>query len=681
MNTGLALLHRRLTTGAALAALLTFAAGEGFDSPYVLVPAAVLVLALVWRPSSEAGARIEIVSRIVSLALFAWIFYEAFVVAGDFMPPVLALMLFLLASESLRPLQARNDLRLYGLSLALLIASTAYRAGVWFGVGFVAYIVLATLALMVGHLRRQAETFRIADIPIRRPFLTATAALSGVTVLMSAVVFITFPRFPRNWTGLRLNNTGAVMAGFGDEVSLGEFGTRIGSNPEVVLRVEFPDGPPRDVGSLHWRGRSYDFFDGVRWSRTRRVNAIVPPEIYLERWGAPIRRQRIYGGPEGAAVLFGLHPILDLDPRSRIRPFLDRVGDVRYWGSDIPVYTVTSGPTLPPPAALRAAPDGPPPAGGAYLQLPRMSPRIALLADSLTRDYSTRYDKGLALVRFFERNFLYTLDLPPRRSEASLEYFLFERRAGHCEYFSTAMVVMLRSIGIPARNVNGFLGGAWNPEGRYLAVSQNDAHSWVEAWFPELGWVPFDPTPSGTREAVIDRQGGVGRDAFWPGRLFFDGLQHRWNKWVLDYNLEKQIGMLQKVGDLFDRNESRGPRGGFGNWREALPWLAVVAALFLTWRLIPRRKRRTLSPEGRIYLALRQSYARAGFEDRAAPPLEWMEMLRKNGAPGITPAERIVRSYLRARFGGEQINDAEMERMRADLAEVRRAIRPARKAA
>lgn len=676
----LPLLHRRLATGAALAALMTFAAGVGIASLYVLVAGSVLVTALVWRPSAAVAQRLERLAHTGAWVLFAWLFYVGFVLRGDVLHASLSLLLFLLASETLRPLEARNDMRLYGLSFALLIAGTAYYPGVGFALGFVAYIVLTTLALMVGHLRRQAETFRIANLRVGRPLLTATAALSGVTVLMSGLVFVTFPRIPRNWSGPNLRGGDAQMAGFSDQVSIGEFGSRIADNPEVVFRVEFPDGVPDNPAGLHWRGRSYDRFDGVRWSRSRGAAAAVPPELYWARWGQTTIRQQIFGGPGGAPVLFGLHPILDVRERPGMRSFQDLTGDIRFWGTNDPVYTVFSGARRPPEAALRAAGDGVPPAGGAYLQLPDLDPRIPALADSLTSGLSTRYARVLAVEQYFKREFSYTLDLPLRQDQASLGFFLFERRAGHCEYFSTAMVVLLRSVGIPARNVNGFLGGTWNTEGRYLAVTQNDAHSWVEVWFPDLGWVPFDPTPSGSRAASVGTQEGR-TSLLQSTRAFFDALSHRWNKWVLNYNIQRQWEVFQGIGNLFRRTpDLRSPEGLGGALRGLLPWLAAAVALFLALRRLPRR-RAPAREETRLYLDLRRAYTRAGWGPENAPPLAWVDSLHRAGHPGAPAAERLVRAYLRARFGDQPIGELERAGMRADLEEARRLLRSGRKAA
>ncbi len=260
----LALLHRRLVTVMALAALTAFGAGHGLATPEVVVTAAALTLAFFWRAPVEWDRWIERGTRLAALVLLGWILYIAFALVGDFLVPVLLLLLLLLASELLRPLDARNDLRLYSLAFGLLIAATAFYPGPLFALGFVAFVALATLALMVGHLRRQAERFRIAEIRIGRSFLVATAVLSGVTVLMSTALFALFPRLQRHWLGPTRGAAQQAMVGFGETVSLGDYGSRISPNPAVVFRVEFASRWPPETSALHWRGRSYDHFDGVR---------------------------------------------------------------------------------------------------------------------------------------------------------------------------------------------------------------------------------------------------------------------------------------------------------------------------------------------------------------------------------------------------------------------------------
>jgi hypothetical protein len=375
--------------------------------------------------------------------------------------------------------------------------------------------------------------------------------------------------------------------------------------------------------------------------------------------------------------------VLELMPRSAIRPFRDRTGDLRFRGNETPVYTVVSGPALPPAEALRDLEEPDPPQLAPYLALPPMSPRVHRLADSLRWGTASRLEQVRAVQRHL-LTFSYSLDLPATRAETSLEHFLFTRRAGHCEYFSTAMAVLLRAQGIPARNVTGFLGGDWNEGAGYLRVTGNDAHSWVEAWFPGAGWVPFDPTPP-SREGVVQR----GTASAWGGpfRFWFDGIEYRWHRWVIDYNLDRQLAVFRGIGDLFSRGrgaapDASGSRGtGGGSSPGAAPWivLAVVAGGGAVWLL--RRRGERLPPEARTYLALRRAYAQAGVGDPAAGPLQWAEGLARSGAPGAQAATRVVASYVAARFGRRPAGERALAEMAGSLAEARAALRASRKPA
>ncbi|MGH7458126.1 MAG: transglutaminaseTgpA domain-containing protein [Longimicrobiaceae bacterium] len=666
--TRLSRLHRRLTVGMALAALAAFAAGAGIDAP-TAGAGALLFLLLFRHPSRAFSVRLNLVWVVLATALFVWVLLMTFVVGGDILPPVLALLLVLLTGEAVKPLDSGNDLRLYVLSFALLMAGTAFYPGVQFGAALAAYIVLGVLSLMVGHLRREAERHGIADIPVGRPFLLTTAALSGLTVAMSGLVFLALPRLPGALLGQPARGAGAALVGFSDQLSLGQWGSRVSANPEVVLRVEFPGDEKPPTGNLYWRGHSYDQFDGVSWTRTERLPApTLAREAYLSRWGGPPRRYTVYGTAPGTRLLFGLHPVISVQPESRVRPYLTRAGDLRYFGSDRPVFQGVSAAPRPPESVLRGARPWSLEPARAYLQLPRDTPRRVLsLADSLSEGQTTRYEKVAATLAWFRRGFGYTLDLPDSPREATLEHFLFERREGHCEYFSTAMAVLLRAAGVPARNVTGFLGGDWNDFGSYLAVTQNQAHSWVEVWFPDLGWVPFDPTPAGSADGGA---GGAGA-MVWPGLFFLDMVQHRWYQWVLNYDLGSQRDLFRGARDLFSELGWGGGRAGEGAPGRTVEWMIPLVAGGVALWLLLRARRQPLPPESRLYQRLRRAYQRAGFGvPEMVPPLGFLGALESSRAPGREAAAEVVRMYLAARFG----------RMKVDRQKMKEAVREASRA-
>jgi transglutaminase-like putative cysteine protease len=663
----LRLLHRRLAVAMGLTGLIAFAGGAGVEPISASLAALALLTALFWHPDPVLSVRMErvflpIAALLLTRALFV------FLSAGDVVIPVVDLLLLLMTAEALRSLDAPNDVRLYALSFALILASTAYRPGIVFLIAFVAYIGFSTLALMVGHLRREAESHGIREVPLGRPLVLTMGGLAGVILMVALVVFVAFPRVSQGWAG-RGETLATSIAGFSDQVSLGQFGSTILGNPQIVLRVEFPDGLPEDVASLHWRGRSYDRFDGIRWMRSRSLPPSALPRFYRDRWDSPLIEQKIFAVPLDVRVLFALHPAIDIEADNGIQPLFDNAGDHLYWGSSAPAYTALSRAQPPGADSLRSA-EGYTPRARHFTQQPNdLDPRIAALADSLTAGIDNRYDQVVAIQRYLQ-SFEYTRELPATARETSLDHFLFERQAGHCEYFSTALAVLLRTLGIQTRNVNGFLGGEWSEFGDYLVVTQNAAHSWVEVWFAGYGWVMFDPTPAGT---------GSGEQLsswFWPGRILFDGLQHRWSKWVLDYTVEDQTGIFARWSEMFGsrtraitdgstEDSGRRPLGG------AL--LLLLLGVGILWA---RRGGRAITPATRAYLQLREACVRAGVGvTPGLTPLALVKLVQERRVTAGRATERIVDLYLRARYGQETLGESELREMSEALGVARKTLR------
>ena len=663
----LRLLHRRLAVSMGLTGLLAFAGGAGFEPISATLAATALVTALFWHPPRDLSERMEKVFLPLAALLLARALI-VFVVDGDVVIPVVDLLLLLMAAEALRSLDAPNDVRLYALSFALILASTAYRPGIVFLMAFVAYIGLSTLALMVGHLRREAESHKVRDLPLGRGLVATTGALAGVILMVALAVFVTFPRVSQGWAG-RGETLATSISGFSDQISLGQFGSTILGNPEIVLRVEFPEGPPEDIASLHWRGRSYDRFDGIRWSRSRSHPPSALPRFYRDRWSGGVIEQKIFAAPLDVRVLFALHPTIEIEAENGIQPLFDNAGDHLYWGSGAPSYTAYSRSQPPGPDSLRSA-QGYTPRPRHFAQLSNdLDPRIAALADSLTTGLDNPYDRVVAIQRYLQ-SFEYTRDLPATARETTLEHFLFERQAGHCEYFSTALAVMLRTIGIQTRNVNGFLGGQWSAFGDYLVVTQNEAHSWVEVWFPGYGWVTIDPTPAGAASS------SQLTSWFWPGHVFFDGLQHRWSKWVLNYNADDQIGLFDRWSGLLG-NQTNESGGGASDVARRNPFGVALLLLLLGGGLYwARRGGREITPATRAYLQLREACARA--ELGVTPgltPLALVARVRERRTTAGRAAERVVDLYLHARYGGETLGESELREMSEALGVARKTLR------
>ena len=204
-----------------------------------------------------------------------------------------------------------------------------------------------------------------------------------------------------------------------------------------------------------------------------------------------------------------------------------------------------------------------------YLQLPMLDVRIFELAHAATNGHETPEGKARALESYLRKTYGYTLELPQTEPSQPLSDFLFHRKKGHCEYFASSMAVMLRTLGIPSRVVTGFAGGVYNPISKWYVIRASDAHSWVEAYLPHLGWTTFDPTPADPNPPKTSLFARLG--------FYVDAAEVFWQDWVLNYDLDRQLqlasSMEQKsrnfhwnwMDELSNASEWKGTAANFGS--------------------------------------------------------------------------------------------------------------------
>ena len=333
-----------------------------------------------------------------------------------------------------------------------------------------------------------------------------------------------------------------------------------------------------------------------------------------------------------------------------------------------------------------------------YLTLPPGHQRVIELADEVTRGANGPSEKIAALLRHLRDSgrYRYSLLQPEVGDRPPLEAFLFDQQRGHCEYFSSALAVMLRAVDIPSRNVSGFLGGVYNPYGDYYALSQSDAHSWVEAYLDRFGWVPLDPTPPAGQRSPADVS------LFSTMRAMLDAVRTRWMTSVVAYNLQTQVGMAYKAFRFFqavrgsdflsDIRQSGGQQGKLSRrTRGALLWSIITAGLlgvalwlFLRWRgargSSDRRLSRSASEAVKLYRELERTIEKAGHPRPASStPREHAVYLQRKDLPWARQVQEVTRFYMEARYGERSLPPAEIARLRSLIASIGsdRAIPPA----
>lgn len=312
-----------------------------------------------------------------------------------------------------------------------------------------------------------------------------------------------------------------------------------------------------------------------------------------------------------------------------------------------------------------------PPYREACLQLPDNMDVAAIrsLAHQITDQAPTSYSKALAIESYLRRQFQYSLQIVPPSGQGFIEDFLFRTRRGHCEYFASAMVMLLRSLGIPSRVVNGYYSAEWNQIAGMFVVRQRDAHTWVEVHFDGYGWMTFDPTPP----EAIGRQVEMNWLLLAASR-YFEALKLRWYRAVIDFSLEDQrlivsgfLGTILRAGEYLSnlgegegsvRLSEEGPR--LGETLAAVASVAlVVLALAAAWaRLRPIRQRQAMQrtvpsvsrPLPRFYAQLLEALRTRGFvRKHNETPLEFAQRVARHEA--LKPFEAITRTYYAWRYG------------------------------
>jgi transglutaminase-like putative cysteine protease len=369
--------------------------------------------------------------------------------------------------------------------------------------------------------------------------------LAGGIILLAAVLFFVIPRYRTGYlTGLSMQAQN--ITGFSESVNLGDI-RKILRSPLVVMRV-MPEGNPRQFVGVKWRGVSLNSFDGKHWFNDNTEQfplqpasyqrfMIPPPEGWEHRPQHPLR-YRILRAALSTDVLFAAAEPRELSGQMRLLS-LDQTGSLHSPPTtNVPfVYSVVSETGLPPAGELRHAPaqysDG---IRLVYLRLPRMDPRVGELARTLTASATNNYDRAVAIQAYLRSNFRYTLDPPAIEPGDPIGSFLFKSKSGYCEYFAAAMAVMLRTLNVPARLVNGFQTGSYNRLGKDFVVRARDAHSWVEVYFPGYGWIPYDPTPADPAPVL---------PSVWDD--YVDAAALFWNEWIINYDFGHQVQLAREV--------------------------------------------------------------------------------------------------------------------------------------
>ncbi len=536
---------------------------------------------------------------------------------------------------------------------------------------FLGLAILAPVALALCHLGMESDSARgnrlraggVAGPP------RLLWGLGPATALLTAALFVVLPRL-QGGPRLTLDEPSRVT-GFGDDVDLGDLGPML-ENDAIVMRVKATDPQGRAYGGpLYLRGAALDAFDGERWTSTAgRGGRWRPPPPGQ----APRIEQQILLEPLTENALFGLQEVVDLRGVGR-RVYRDTNGVLRVDGDPARLeYTAWSELRTATDAQLASVRPDPRVAArsrgeiaaadvGLWTQLPPdLDPRIPALARQMVAPLgpdASAWEQGVASAAALQRDYRYTLTPPPTPDggppDDPLAWFLFESRQGHCEYFATALAVLLRTRGVPTRVVNGFLDGELNPLGGWVLVRQRDAHSWVEVNMGPHGWVTMDATPAGDEGVLVSA----------PWTQAADWLGRRWHGAFLQYELGDQLAGLAWLGRAVSLPGNTGvgglPMPAVGGLFAAGVigvLIAVGVRGLLRWAAREPARRSRGGKVDRVHdRAWRWVRARGWSPPPALPPVAAAEWVVAEAGPAAAPLQELAWLRYRVRYGGEADDD------------------------
>ncbi|HEL7749233.1 TPA: DUF3488 and DUF4129 domain-containing transglutaminase family protein [Stenotrophomonas maltophilia] len=550
----------------------------------VIAIAAILTAALSWRRVLPMPIRLLLVLGM--LAAIVWQMGMARP-GRDTGCALLAAMLAIKSSElrSLRDARSLLGFALFAPFAAFLLDQGPLTTTLAALAGVGALLALQRLAQDEGHAGR---------LPLRGQ-LRSVGRLLAIGLPLALASFWLFPRLATPLWGVPERAVGTP--GLSDSMEPGQW-LDLMADDTPALRVQFFGAVPEPT-QRYWRGPVLTAFDGRRWTRdrasARRPAAVVVAGV--QGWDYQIdyeptdRRQLVAldlpsRAPAGST--------LDADMSLSSERSLASLSRWRLHSAPPQHFDSTLSPYL----------------RRATLQLPAgFNPRTATLAQQWRQDAGGD-DEAIVrrALQWITTDFSYTLETPPAGRDP-VDEFLFGYKAGFCEHFSAAFVVLMRGAGVPARVVTGFAGGTRNRLGDYWIVRRMDAHAWAEVWLPQRGWVRVDPTAAVAPERILDTLDDrlqAGTDSPLQQRWLQlgqmgDWLRRGWNDLVLSFDARRQQQLLKPLG-----LDDLGPAQLIAGFVTA----ALMALAWMAWLLA--RGERERDPLLRAWHRLGRRYARLG---------------------------------------------------------------------
>jgi hypothetical protein len=573
---------------------------------------------------------------IFSLTTFLFFILDSLILTGDLLIAVAHLTILFQAIKSFDLKEPWDHLQISFMSLLQIIILSELTISGTFGIIFVVFLIALVSSILISHFIKEKI---IEKIRLTSPVIT----ISILVLFITGVFFVITPRIRIGFGSKKIRKTYQI-SGFSDKVDFGSLG-EVKLDYTVVMRAA-TSNPLRLP--VYWKGSMLDYFDGVSWENTLKDKKRIYRDRVTNKFSIlegmtnnGIIEQKIFLEPISTDVIFGLGNIVSIEAESRII-LTDASGAIYNPDTFYRKLNYTAYSTL---EALNAYNiDN-------YVQLPSNIEKIKNLSKDITQGLKNNLGKAVKIENYLKTNYSYSLKTGPTPADTNpIEDFLFRTKTGYCEHYATSMVLMLRSIGIPARIVTGFINGEQNEYGGYITVRQSDAHSWVEAII-ENKWKRFDPTPPAPPASA-------------PSRLFLflDSIRMKWYRYVVNYSHHDQQKLMEYISMPVVKIPSlRNIKISSNKIMSAIMIIMAIGILVFLIKMIRFKRYDYVTAH---YLKFRRYLRHKGASlNASSTPADCLREIHKLGTE--KNAAEFVKLYEATRFGNKKMSKEEKKKYKA----------------
>lgn len=567
---------------------------------------------------------------LVTIFIFiAIIYFQGFVLNREISVTVLTTMTVL---KLLETWQKRDAWMVVTLCYFVILTRFFYSQDMLLMFYLLSSVVVITHTLFVLQHSQPVGFFQKREIK-----QTLGLLLAGIP--LAALFFLFFPRLGSPIWGSP-DFFGEGVTGMSEDMSPGSI-SQLFHDDSTAFRVIFGGAIPNN-SQLYWRGPVMWDFDGYTWTRKKNEVFTRRPASFSDSgWKL---NYEVELEPTGQRFLFALDYPYILPQGSRLltdSQLMSRteINQLRHYtiGSVLKQYNPYEELSHENFERLKALP-------------PRYNPKTIELIENWKRQKLTPEQMiNKALIMFRTEEFYYSYS-PPLLQGNTVDQFLFETRSGFCEHYASAFTIMMRAAGLPARVVTGYQGGILNKD--YVLVKQSDAHAWSEVWIKDKGWLRVDPTAAVSplrveqgAQAIMSENARNWYDTDWYRKMGenYDGIRHKWNKWIRDYNAVKQKALFEVFG--FDSKDGKSIAIILG------AIMIITTVLVMLFLFITRPKRKLLAYD-KEYNKFLKVFAKKGLkkpDDQGV--LQFSELLIEKYPDLEKAIGDFTQLYLKLRFG------------------------------